>query len=79
MKELKMDFVFIEVDKGIYTEVLVVILPLKIKSEYIFPTIISLMSGFHIDMCLLHTIYSLFRRCGIVQLLSSKVLGGVRR
>ena len=34
------------------------------------------MGGFHIDMCMLCTIYSLFKRCGIVQLHSSAGLGG---
>ena len=33
------------------------------------------MGGFHIGMRMLHTIYSLLKRCGIVQLLSSAGLG----
>ena len=33
------------------------------------------MGGFHLGMRVLHTIYSLFKRCGIVQLLSSADLG----
>ena len=35
------------------------------------------MSGFHIGMCMLHAIYSLFKRCVIVQPLSSAGLGGL--
>ena len=35
------------------------------------------MGGFHIDMCMLPTIYGLFKRCGIVQLLPSAGLGGL--
>ena len=39
---------------------------------------IQRMDGFHIDMCMLRTIYSLFKRSGIVQLLSSAGLGRLR-
>ena len=35
------------------------------------------MGGFHIGICMLHAIYSLFKRCGIVQPLSSAGLGGL--
>ena len=35
------------------------------------------MGGFHIIMCMLRTIFSLFKNCGIVQLLSVAGLGGM--
>ena len=44
---------------------------LKNKGEDLFHTIIPRMGGFHIGICMLRTIYSLFKRCDIVQLLSS--------
>ena len=43
-----------------------------------FTTIIPRTGGFHIDMYMLCTIYSLFKRRGIVQLLSSAGLGEKR-
>ena len=77
MKELETDFIFTEADLAIYTKVSDVILALKNNREDLFPSIISHMGGFHIGMCMLRTIYSLFKRCGIVQLLSSAGLGGL--
>ena len=50
---------------------------LKDKGEDFIPTIIPRMGGFHIGMCMLRTIYSLFKRCGMLQLLSSAGLGGL--
>ena len=50
-------------------------LSLNDKGGDLFPTIIPRMGGFHIGMCMLHTIYSLFKRCGTLQLLSSAGLG----
>ena len=50
---------------------------LKDKGEDFIPTIIRRMGGFHIGMCMLRTIYSLFKRCGMLQLLSSAGLGGL--
>ena len=66
MKQLETDFIFIEADQTIYRKVLDVIFPLKNKGEDLFPTIIPRMVGFHIGMCMLPTIYGLFKRCGIV-------------
>ena len=50
---------------------------LKDEGEGLFPTIIPCMGGFHISMCMLHTIYIFLKRCGILQLLSSADLGGL--
>ena len=44
---------------------------LKNTGGDLFHTIIPRMDGFHIGMCMLRTIYTLFRRCDIVQLFSS--------
>ena len=41
-----------------------------------FDKIIVRMSGFHITICLLRTIYSCFRNTGLVELLSTVGLGG---
>ena len=75
MKELETDFIFIEADQAIYTKVLDDMFALKNKDENLFPTIIPRMGGFHIGMCMLRIIYSLFKRYVIVQLLSSADLG----
>ena len=77
MKKLKTDFIFIKTDQTIHTKVLDVMLALKNKGEYLFPTIIPRMGSFHIGMCMLRTIYSLFKRYNIVLLLSSAGLGGL--
>ena len=50
---------------------------LKGEGEGLFPTIIPCMGGFHISMCMLHTIYIFLKRCGMLQLLSSADLGGL--
>ena len=50
---------------------------LKDEGEGLFPTIIPCMGGFHISMCMLHTIYIFLKRCGMLQLLSSADLGGL--
>ena len=76
-KELGIDFIFIEADQAIYTKVLDVMFFLKGKGEDLFPTIIPRMGGFHIGMSMLRTIYTVFKGCGIIQLLSSAGLGGL--
>ena len=77
MKELETSFIFIEADQAIYTEILDVMFSLKDKGEDLFPTIIPRVGGFYVGMCMLRTIYSLFKRCGMLQLLSSAGLGGL--
>ena len=77
MKELKTNFIFIEADQAIYTKILDVMFSLTDKGEDLFPTIIPRMGGFHIRICMLRTIYSLFKRRGMLQLLSSADLGGL--
>ena len=75
MEKPKTNFIFIEADQAIYTKILYVMFSLNDKGENLFPTIIPCMGGFHIGMCMLRTIYSLFKRCGMLQLLS---LAGLR-
>ena len=77
MKQLETKLIFIDADQAIYTKILDVIISLKDKGEDLFPTIISRMGGFHISMCMLHTICGLVKRCGMLQLLSSAGLGGL--
>ena len=76
-KDLETDFIFIETDQAIYSKVLDRMFALKNKGKDLFPTIIPGMGGFHISIYMPHTIYSLFKRCSIVQLLFSAGLGGL--
>ena len=75
MIELETDFIFIEADQAIYTKVLDAMF--KMEDEEFLNKVIPRMGGFHITICMLRTIYSLFERCGIVQLLHTAGLGGL--
>ena len=77
MKELKTNFIFIEVDQAIYMKILDVMFSFKDIGKDLFPTIFSRMGGFHIGMYMLRTIYNLFKRCDMLQLLSSAGLAGL--
>ena len=76
-EKLKIDLIFIEADQAICTKVVDVMFALKNKGKNLFPTMIPRMGGFHICISILCTIYSLFKRCGLVQLLSSAGLCGL--
>ena len=59
-----------------------VMFALKSRCESLFPTIRHGRSFFstipsHIGLCMLRTIFSLFKRCGLVQLRSSAGFGGL--
>ena len=56
MKKLEANFIFTEADQAIYTKIVNVIFSLKDKGEYLFPTPIPRIGGFHISMCMLRTI-----------------------
>ena len=71
MKELKANFIFIKADQAIYRKILNAMFSLKDKNDDLFPSISPRMGGFHICMWMLPTIYSLFKRCRMLQLLSS--------
>ena len=73
-----MEWIWIKAYQATYTKVHDLTFQLKNKGEDLFPTIILHMDGFHIGMCMVHTIYSLFKRCGIVQLLFSTGFGGLK-
>ena len=77
MEELETNLIFIEVNQAIYTKVLDAMFRLKDEGENLFDNIIPCMGGFHIVICMLQTIYSLFHNCGFVQLLSAAGLGGI--
>ena len=77
MEELETNLIFIEVDQAIYTKVLDAMFRLKDEGENLFDNIIPRLGGFHILVCMLRTIYSLFHNCGFVQLLSAAGLGGI--
>ena len=68
---------FIEADQAIYTKVLDAMFKLENDGKGVFKKIIPRMGGFHILMCMLKTIYSLFKNIGFIQLLSSAGMGGM--
>ena len=76
MDELGNKFVFMEVDQAIYQKVLDSMFRMKKEETAIFNKVIPRMGGFHIVLCITRTIYSRFDHAGIVELLSSAVLGG---
>ena len=66
---------------AIYTKGLDVIekylIALKDRGENLFSTIMQHMVCFPIGMCMLHSVYSFFKRCGLILFLSSAGLGGL--
>ena len=76
-RELQLDFIFLEVDQAIYTKVLDAMFKMKNQGNDRFPVIIPRMGGFHITICMLRTIYSLFNKAGFIQVLSAAGLGGL--
>ena len=75
--ELGLDFIFIEADQAVFTKVIDAMFKMETEGKEVFKTIIPRMGGFHITMCMLKTIFSLFKNCGFVQLLSASGLGGM--
>ena len=75
--ELDINFIFIEADQAIYTKVIDVMFKLNSEGKDIFNRVIPRMGGFHIMICMLRTIYSLYQRSGLVQILSTAGLGGL--
>ena len=75
MEELEMIYIFLEVDSTIYQKVLNVMFNREKDGISIFKKVITWMSGFHIVLCMIQTIYSRFNS-GIVELLSAARLGG---
>ena len=77
MKKLETDFIFIEVDQAIYTKVIDDIFKMESEGKKIFKVVIPRMEGFHIVLCMLRTIDSLFKNCDLTQLLPSAGLVGM--
>ena len=77
MNELDLPFIFIEADQAIYTKVIDAMFKLEHDGKDVFRKIVPRMGGFHIVMCMLKTINSLFKNFGFVQLLNSAGLGGM--
>ena len=75
--ELETEFIFIEADQAIYTKVMDAMFKMKDEGRNYMDRIIPRMGGFHITICMLRTIYSLFQNIGLVQLLSAAGLGGM--
>ena len=83
MNELKTNIIFLEVDQAIYTKVLDAMFKQEEEGLEIFKRIIPRMGwgwggggGFHIVICMLRTIYTVFNRSGITVVLSGAGLGG---
>ena len=77
MEELELPFIFIEADQAIYTKMLDAMFKLESEGKEVFKKIIPRMGGFHILMCMLKTIFSLFKNIGFIQLLNSVGMGGM--
>ena len=69
--ELELDFIFVEGDQAIYHKIMDAMFKLKDGGNDYFDRIIPRMGGFHVTICMLRTIYSLFQRVGFVQVLSA--------
>ena len=76
MGELEMIYILLEVDSTIYQKVLNVMFNREKDGISIFKKVITRMSGFHIVLCMIPTIYSRFKYAGIVERLSAARLGG---
>ena len=77
MNDLNLPFMFIEADQAIYTKLLDAMFKLESEGKEISSKLIPRMGGFHVLMCMLKTIFSLFKNIGFVQLLNSAGLGGM--
>ena len=75
MAKLETDLIFTEADQAIYTKVIDAMF--QMEGEEIFKTVIPRMGGFHIILCMLRIILSLFKNCMIIQLLSATGFGGM--
>ena len=73
--QLELDFIFLECDQAIYTKVFQLLFKLKTEDPDTYNKITLRMGGFHIELCMLKTIYSRFKGCIFVELLSE--LGGL--
>ena len=69
MNDLKLSYIFLEVDQAIYTKVMDV--KFQLYNNIDFDKVIVRMGGFHVIICIMRSIYSRFRGFGFVDLLSS--------
>ena len=73
--ELKLEYIFLEVDQAIYNKVLQVLFNQQARDPSFRNKLIVRMGGFHIVLCLLKTIYSHFYGSGTVELLVEAGVG----
>ena len=73
--KLQLQYIFLEVDQGIYNKVLQVLFNQKARDPSFYNKLIVRMCGFHIVLSLLKTIYSRFYDSGIVELLVEAGVG----
>ena len=75
MSELELDYIFLVADQAIYAKVLEILFDYKERGMDTFKGLIVRMGGFHVQMCLMKSIYSRFKDCGLVRLLSECGIG----
>ena len=68
--ELDLEFIFLEADQAIYTKVLQILFKFQEEGNGYFCEIIVRMGGFHVIICLMKTIFSRFKDCSLIQLIS---------
>ena len=68
--ELGTEFILIEAHQAIYTKVLDAMLKMRNDGKDAFERITPRMGGFHITICMLRTIYCIYSKIGLVQILA---------
>ena len=68
--ELGTEFILIEAHQAIYTKVLDAMLKMRNNGKDAFERITPRMGGFHITICMLRTIYCIYSKIGLVQILA---------
>ena len=68
LTELEMEKMLIEADQAIYSKLLDVMFKMSEDGHDVFSKLIPKMGGFHIIMCMLKTVFSIFKYSGIIKL-----------
>ena len=73
--ELGLEYIFLEADQAIYTKVLQILFKFQEDGNNHFDGMIVRMGGFHVIICLMRTIFSRFKDCGMIELLAEVAVG----
>ena len=73
--ELGLDFIFLKSDQAIYTKFIQILFQFEGNDNKYFDGVIVRMGGFHVVMCIMKTILSRFKDCGMIQLLAEVGIG----